>query len=67
MHIVKLKHKQQYEIYKCMVKMREGGWEIWEPNNTSVYGKVQNWKGFVWKLSHRIQELETRDCWTSPL
>ncbi len=30
MHIVKLKNKQQYEIYKYTVKMGEGGWEIWE-------------------------------------
>ena len=28
MHIVKLQHKQQYEIYKYMVKMWDGGWEI---------------------------------------
>ena len=41
---------------------RDGGWENLAGNlNTSVHGTGILLRGFVWKLSRRIRELEKRD------
>ena len=41
---------------------RDDGWENLAGNqNTSVHGTGIFLRGFVWKLSHRIRELEKRD------
>ena len=35
--------------------------------NTSSHSTGQILRGFVCKLSRRIRELETRDCWTKSI
>ncbi len=67
MHIVKVEKTAIWNI-PVHGEDRDGGWKNLAGNqNTPVHGTGKMLRGFVCKLSHRIRELDTRDCWISPL